>query len=163
MLITPFDVDIAHRWFGVEFNNEIFGLLANNNRTNDETDEMIALAYSSWLHWRKYSGYKPINGIRAENMIATVLCFAERKEGALFHAQRNYSMIHEYSEHTSDFDIAYALMIMARAHALNNLTDKAKEYYNESKEAIERISNLEDKAIVQQDFTAGEWYGINQD
>jgi hypothetical protein len=163
MATPPFDTDIAHRWFGVEFNNAIFPLLAKESRTDDETDEMIALAYSAWLHWRRYSGYQPINGVRAENMIATVLCFAERKEGALFHAIRNYSMISEFSEHVEDFDIAYALMILARSHALNNHSEQAKDYYNQCKEAIEHIGDVEDKKIVQKDFASGKWYGINQD
>lgn len=39
----PFDIDTAHRWFGIEFNNGIFPLLEKPDRTEEETEIMIAM------------------------------------------------------------------------------------------------------------------------
>ncbi len=33
-----FDIDKAHKWFGVEFNNGIFPLLEKADRTEEETE-----------------------------------------------------------------------------------------------------------------------------
>ncbi|MBL7998684.1 MAG: hypothetical protein JNL32_08620 [Candidatus Kapabacteria bacterium] len=155
-----FDTDAAHRWFGVECNNAIFPLLAKPDRTPAETDEMIACAYSALLHWSRYSGATIVNIIRAENMIATALCYAGRTQQALYHAQKNYDLLMANKAEAADFDFAYALMAMARTHALAGNTHHAKEFYNQCADAIERIADPDDKAIVAQDFAAGEWYGI---
>ncbi|MGB3016361.1 MAG: hypothetical protein WBC65_01040 [Ignavibacteria bacterium] len=35
-----FDIDAAHRWFGIEFNNSIFPLLEKADRTEEDTERM---------------------------------------------------------------------------------------------------------------------------
>ncbi len=155
-----FDIDTAHRWFGIEFNNGIFPLLEKADRTDDETEEMIALAYASTLHWRKHSKHSIANSARGENMIATTLTYAGRKEGALHHAHRNYDIVFNNVNDVADFDITYALMVMARALALNGDIDKAREYYDECEKSIEAIKDDEDKKICVTDFMTGPWYGL---
>jgi hypothetical protein len=155
-----FDVDKAHFWFGVQFNNGIFPLLKKSDRTEEETEKMIAMAYSSTLHWSTFSKHTIANKARGENMIATTLAFAGRKEGALHHAKRNYDIVFNNIESVEDFDITYALMVMARSLALNGEIDKAKAYYNECKKSIEEINDIEDKSICISDFNSGPWYGL---
>jgi len=46
----PFYKDTARRWFGNEFNNGIFPLLEKADRTDEETEKMISMAYDSTLH-----------------------------------------------------------------------------------------------------------------
>lgn len=155
-----FDIDKAHRWFGVEFNNGIFPLLEKTDRTDEETEEMIAKAYASTLHWSNYSKHTVANKARGENMIATALAFAGRKEGALHHAKRNHHIVTNNLNDVKDFDITYAHMAMARSLALNGDMAKAKEYYDECAKSIEAIENEEDKSICTSDFNTGPWYGL---
>lgn len=155
-----FDIDKAHRWFGVEFNNGIFPLLEKPGRTDEETEEMIAMAYASTLHWNKYSGHRMANTARGENMISTALTYAGRKESALHHAKRNYDIVFNNRSEMADFDISYALMVMARVHALIGETEKAKSYFDECVKSIEEIKDPEDKKWVVNDFNSGPWYGL---
>lgn len=161
MLQQPdFDLDKAHHWFGVKFNNGIFLLLQKNDRTDEETEEMIAMAYASTLHWSKHSKHKIANRARGENMIATTLVYAGRNEAAMHHAKRNYDIVFNNKKEMADFDISYALMVMARSLALNGEIGKAKEYYEDCIKSIEEIKDSEDKKIVLSDFNSGPWYGV---
>jgi len=155
-----FDIDKAHRWFGVEFNNAIFPLLEKSDRTDEETEEMIALAYASTLHWSKFSKHTIANRARGENMIATTLAYAGRKEAALHHAKRNYDIVFNNKSEMADFDISYALMVMSRSLALNGDIGKAKGYYEDCLRSIEVIKDPEDKKIVESDLNSGPWYGL---
>ncbi|MEO8514406.1 MAG: hypothetical protein ABI543_12670 [Ignavibacteria bacterium] len=134
-----FDLDKAHYWFGVEFNNSIFPILEKTGRTDEETEKMISMAYASTLHWCSYSNHNIMNNARGENMIATTLTYAGRKESAIHHAKRNYDIVFSNKDEVADFDISYALMVMARANALNKNMPEAKKYYDECRESIENI------------------------
>lgn len=155
-----FNIDLAHRWFGMEFNNGIFLLLEKSDRTDEETEEMIAMAYASTLHWGKFSKCTIANKARGENMIATALAYAGRKEAAKHHAERDYAIVMQNKTEVADFDISYALMAKARSLALNGELQKSKEFYDECVKSIEEIKDPEDKKIVKSDFNAGPWYGL---
>ncbi len=155
-----FDIDKAHYWFGVEFNNRIYPLLEKSGRTDEETEVMIAMAYASTLHWSKFSKHTLANKARGENMVATALTYAGRKESAIHHAKRNYDIVFNNKNEMADFDISYALMVMARALALNGDITKAKEYSEDCRKSIDAIKDPEDKKIVESDFNSGPWYGL---
>lgn len=155
-----FDLDKAHHWFGAEFNNGIFPLLEKENRTEEETEKMIQMAYASTLHWSSYSKGTIANRARGENMIATALAFAGRKEAAIFYAKRNHDIVFANLDSVEDFDISYALMVMARAYALNGMFAEAEQYYQQCLDSIDQIRDEEDKGIVISDLKKGPWYGI---
>ena len=152
-----FDLDKAHRWFGIQFNNGIFPLLEKADRTEEETEKMIAMAYASTLHWSSYSGHTIANRARGEYMISTALAYAGRREQALHHAKRNYEIVFKNKNDVADFDISYALMALARAHAISGYKEKADEYLSECKKSIDDIKDEEDKKIVVADLSSGPW------
>jgi hypothetical protein len=156
----PFDLDKAHHWFGIEYNNGIFPLLEKADRTDEETEKMIAMAYASTLHWSSYSKHTIANRARGENMIATALAYAGRKEAAMHHAERNYKMVSDNRSEVADFDISYALMVMARACALNGDMDSARKYHADCEKSISLTKDPDDKKILEMDFIAGPWYGL---
>ncbi len=157
---TDFDLDRAHHWFGVEFNNGIFPLLEKNDRTDDETEKMIQMAFASTLHWNSYSGGKIANNARGVNMIATTFTYAGMKEAALYYANRNHDIVFSNLNSVAVFDVSYSLMVMARANALNGNFREAKKYYDECIRSIEEIKDKEDKDIVVSDLYSGPWYGL---
>jgi hypothetical protein len=158
--LPPFDIDKAHHWFGIEFNNAIFPLLEKADRTDEETEKMIAMAYASTLHWISYSGHKIVNRARGEYMIATVLTYAGRIESALYHAKRNYDIVMDNKNEMADFDICYAYMAMARALALNDDLENARKYYDECLRSVNQVNDPEDKKILEMDLDSGPWYGL---
>ena len=155
-----FDLDKAHHWFGVEYNNSIFPLLEKENRSAEETEKMIAMAFASTLHWKSYSKHTPANSARGEYMISTVSAYAGRKEDALHYALRSYDTVWRNKIVTADFDLSYALMALARAYALNGDMDNAQRYYGECESSIKLIKREEDKKIVLMDINSGPWYGL---
>lgn len=155
-----FDIDKAHHWFGIEYNNEIFPILEKKDRTEEETEKMIQLAFASTLHWSSYSGGTIANRARGENMIATALVYAGRKESAIHYAKRNHDIVFANLDSVADFDISYALMVMARAYALNDKFSEAEQYYQQCLDSIDEINDAEVKKIVIQDLEKGPWYGI---
>lgn len=155
-----FDIDSAHHFFGVEFNNRIFPLLEKADRTEEETERMIALAYASTLHWSSYSKHSIANRSRGEYMISTALAYAGRKEQALHHAKRTYDIVFGNKSEMADFDISYALMALARAYAICGDGQKAEQYLIECRKSIEEIKDAEDKNIVVADLNSGPWSEI---
>ncbi|NOS84875.1 MAG: hypothetical protein HOP31_07025 [Ignavibacteria bacterium] len=155
-----FDVDKAHHWFGTEFNNGIFPLLDKADRTEEETETMIQMAFASTLHWSSFSGGAIANRARGENMIATALVFAGRKESAIHYAIRNHDIVFGNLDSVADFDISYALMVMARAYALNERLAEAEQYYQQCLDSIDEIKDSEDRKIVVNDLNSGPWYGM---
>ncbi|MBE2218346.1 MAG: hypothetical protein IAE90_09095 [Ignavibacteria bacterium] len=157
-----FDLDLANKWFGVNYNNGIFPLLEKTDRTDEETEKMIQMAFASTIHWSEFSGCKYANKVRGINMIATALAYAGRKEGSLYYARKNFEMVTEKQGEVEDFDVSFMLMQYARALALNERLSEARERYIECLQSIEKIADAEDKKIVMGDLNSGPWYGLNQ-
>lgn len=155
-----FDADSAHRRFGIEFNNGVFSFLDKADRTEEETEKMIAMAFASYLHWISYSGHDSANIARGLYMISTALAYAGRREGALHYAMLTHNATHKHPEAMADFDFCYAAMALARAHALCGHPDKAKTFLDECKSLAEKVADPEDKKIVMADLEAGPWYGL---
>ncbi len=58
----PFDKAVAHRWFGIEFNNRAWDLVESKSQAPDDLAEMLATAHASLLHWKAVG--TPLNEIR---------------------------------------------------------------------------------------------------
>lgn len=53
---APFDEAQAHKWLGIEFNNQAWGLWEKPSRTGDENERMVQMAYAACLHWSYVGG-----------------------------------------------------------------------------------------------------------
>ena len=158
----PFDTDTAHRWFGVEFNNAIFPLLAKEDRSEEETERMIGYAHAALLHWEMFSGHTPANRVRGINMIATAYAFAARSEEALHYAALNAEVLEKHQDVVADFDRCYAAMAMARALACDGRIEDARSWRGRCEAELEAIADPEDKKICQADYLGGPWFGLDQ-
>jgi len=116
MAEPPFDLARAHRWFGVEFNNRAWELVEKEGRSAVEVEEMLHAAHAAAIHWQQVGA--PINGQRAEVLLATAYAAVGRWDTALRHAQKalvlSETTAADGSEHA--FDRASTLAIAARAH-----------------------------------------------
>ena len=118
MSAPPFDLEKAHRWFAVEFNNRAWDLIEKDGRTAEETQEMLHAAHAAAIHWKTIG--TSANEQRAENLLATAYLKASRAEPALRHAQRCLALSeqHAASATQTPFDRATALGCAGRAHEL---------------------------------------------
>ena len=137
-----------HRKMAAQLFNHTWELIdKGDNRTPNESDEMIHSAHASRYHWGivvisgKYTKTGPMNLERGDWQISRVYAILNRPEPALYHAERCLSICEKHK--IGDFDIAFALEAMARAYSLSE-DSKAKEYLERAKNAGEAISKEED-------------------
>jgi len=138
-----------HRKMAAQLFNNTWGLIdKGDSRTPDESDGMIHSAHASRYHWGvvvssgKYPKTGPMNLERGDWQISRVYAVLKRPEPALYHAQKCLSICEE--QKIGDFDIAFALEVMARAYALDD-NPKSNEYFEKAKKAGESISKEDDK------------------
>ena len=138
-MTPPFDLDKAHRWFAVEFNNRAWDLVEKDGRTADETQDMLHAAHAAAVHWKAVG--TPLNQQRAENLLATVYLKAGRAEPALRHAQRCLALSEQNAAAGSEspFDRATALGCAARAHQLAGDANEAERLMALATAAAEKL------------------------
>ncbi len=149
----------AHRKFAVSFFNAIWPLLEKEgDRTAAEDEEMLRLAYASHHHWLQIG--QPVNDQRGEWMLARVHTVLGNKIAALKHATSCFALTNSLG--LKDFDKAYSLEAMARAHAVNEMEADARKYYKQALLAADEIAGEKDKEQFISDLSAGPWFGIKQ-
>jgi hypothetical protein len=146
----------CHKKFAVECNNEVWGLLSKESRTDREDERMITAAHASHYHWGRIG--EPINMQRGHWLISHVYAVLDKPEEALRHARLCLSLTEEHD--FVDFDLAYAYEAMARANASARNRQEAAKYLNMAREAGKRIKAEKDRKLFGGDLQAGPWYGV---
>ena len=144
----------AIKAFAIEFNNEVWGLLEKEERTKDETENMIHAVHASFHLWSKVGN--EVNAQRGYWLMARV--YAEAGDGiqSRFFAKRCLQLTETHETMMADFDRAYALEAMARSGAVGGDRDAA-DWYKKAKAAGEAIKDDEDKKYFLGDLTGGNW------
>ena len=155
-----YSIDEAHRFFGVEFNNKIFQFAEKGCLSENEKEEIVALAHASFLHWLNFSGHQKVNTQRALYMLAKAYIVVEHKLKAKEYALKCYEFTQSFSTEMKDFDCAYADEIMARSAALNNDKINFEIHYKKVKESFVNIQNEGDLKWLKKDFESGNWFGM---
>jgi hypothetical protein len=148
----------AHKYFAVACNHRVWALLAEAERTADEDAEMVDAAHASLFHWR-YAG-TGIHQQRGEWLISHVYAALAQGAEALHHAERCLALTATYQAEMEDFDVAYAYLGMARAHAILEHQADAQKYLALAQSAGAAIADEEDRSIFIKDLNGGNWYGL---
>lgn len=148
----------AHRYFAQACNQQVWALAAKSERTPDEDAEMLDAAHASLYHWR-YAG-TGVHLQRGEWLISHVYGLLGIGDSALRHAERCLSLTTSHKGEMEDFDVAYAYLGMARAHAILGQSVDAQKYLALAEEAGRAISDEEDRVIFTNDLNSGNWYGL---
>jgi hypothetical protein len=148
----------AHRFFGIEFNREVWGLLGKEDRTRDDEERMVYSAFASARHWLEAG--TAVNQQRAEWMISHVYAELGLGESALRHAQRCQELTTEHGGEMEDFDRAYALEALARAHAVSGNRQEAEKHLKMANRAGQAIGDPESKEYFEGDLAGGNWAGF---
>jgi hypothetical protein len=146
MTTPPFDLEKAHRWFAVEFNNCAWVLVEKDGRSADETQEMLHAAHAAAIHWQAVG--TPLNEQRAENLLATAYLKAGRAAPALRHAQRCLVLSEQNAGSESPFDRATALGCGACAHELAGDADEAERLMALALAEAERLET-DDRVVLE--------------
>ncbi|MFQ6608477.1 MAG: hypothetical protein ACE5EE_08060 [Fidelibacterota bacterium] len=146
----PFDEKTAHRWFAVKLNNLTWDLLETEDRTDEQTEEMVSAAHAALYHW--YQIGTAANHARGECLLTYV--HAEIGEGtaALQHAQKCLKLTESNPDLMSDWDFAFANDCLSVANALEGNKEEASRLKMKAEELGNKITDPEDKKIFKQWF-----------
>jgi hypothetical protein len=148
----------AHRHFAYECNQHVWKLVAKADRTHDEDAEMVDAAHASLFHWR-YAG-TGVHQQRGEWLISHVYALLGMGDNALHHAGRCLALTAAHQAEMEDFDVAYAYLGMARAHAILSHREDAQKYLALAEAAGKSIADDEDREIFTNDLVGGNWHGL---
>ena len=110
---APNLIEIKHwtRWFAIEHNNRAWQLAELPERTEDQTREMIDAAHAAALHWSRVG--QPVNGCRADQLLAWVYALTGDAARASNYAQRCRAAIDANIQGLSNWDHAFQTLVDA--------------------------------------------------
>ena len=100
MAEPPFDLDSAHRLFGIELNNQIMDALEAGRVTPETSEPFIHAAHASCHHWMEVGTVA--NHGRGEFAVASVYAAAGLGEAALRHARRCLELVEAHPGEMAD-------------------------------------------------------------
>lgn len=144
MAEAPFDIQKAHRWFAVEFNNMAWDLLEAENRSEDETEQII---HAVCLHWMQVG--TPLNHQRAQCLLTTVYARLGYADAAVRHSTKCLALSQQTGEEQSSFDRATTYGCAALAYQCAGQLDKAEELRQQALQAASTFDDLDDREVFE--------------
>lgn len=142
---VPFNADTAHLHFAKTLNGEVWELLEKEARTPAEDERMVLAAHASLYHWL-HAG-TAVHHQRGEWLIARVYATLGQAENALRHAEHCQTLTETHRAEMEDFDIAFALEGLARAHRIAGNAAEAERYRKKAEAVGHAIADAEDREI----------------
>ena len=149
-----------HQSLAINLNQETWGLLEREDRTDNDDQRMITFAKGSLYHWQRSPNCRPVNHQRGEWLISHVYAVLNRGKEALFHAE--ICMDITMNESLIDFDLAYAYECKARAYAALDSPQKMNKCYSNAKASGGKIKKNKDKKLFFSDLYSEPWYDIKK-
>ena len=131
----------THKSFAKKCFNQTWDLIEKEDRSQEETDQMIHTAHASRYHW-EFVG-EAVNLARGEWLISRVYAVLKRVEPCLYHADRCLQIT--LSNDVRDFDLAFAYEAMARACNLAGDEVETAKYITLAKDAGADIVDEDDR------------------
>jgi tetratricopeptide (TPR) repeat protein len=133
-----------HSKYAVSLSNATWNLIKKENRTVEETEDMIQMAHTSRYHWGIVG--EPANLSKGEWQISRVYCEAEQFDLALHHANLNLSICEK--NNNGALDLAYAYEALARSQqGLENI-EETRKYKQLALKFSNKIENDEDRNLL---------------
>ncbi|MFN8076658.1 MAG: hypothetical protein U0Q15_14730 [Kineosporiaceae bacterium] len=151
-----------HRWFGVEFNNEVWDLLdAGVDETSPRADRDLVLygAYAAARHWSECGG--PAQAARAEHLIARAALAVGESGTGLAHARRCLELVRAHQQAMADWDEPFAQEALARALAATGDRSAALEHLAAARALTASVADPQDREVLEGQLARGPWFGLD--
>ena len=135
-----------HREIAVATFNRTWDLLDAPTRTPDQDAELLTAAFTSRYHWERIGTAE--NLAIADNQIARVA--SALGNGPLAVEYATAALTRTEAEGWTDWRLASALEVCARAHAADRNAPLRDEFYRRAENAIATIDDPEDRAVVEE-------------
>jgi hypothetical protein len=146
MSAPSFDLQNAHRWFAVEFNNRAWDLVESPSRSPEETSQMISAAHAACLHWRAVGG--PINELRGQYLLATAYAAAGLELPAVRHAERCLAMSEQLEDEQTPFDRAAVYGSAANSYAAAGDHARAHQHFQKLSELTAKLADADEQTLL---------------
>ena len=148
--MTEFDVQGAHHRFGVECFNGAWDLLEKEDRSEDETAEMIHMAHASLWHWRRSEHGDPQHFAVGTWQLSRVYAVAGMPEQARRYGQESLLLCRHHD--LPAFYLAYAYEALARAAAEAGDTTERERQLGAAEAVAQRIEDVANRKALLDDL-----------
>ena len=148
----------THHYLGIEMNQQVWKLLGQDERDDQENRCLEHFALASMFHWHHSPEFQPLNAQRGHWLLARVYCVLDRGKEALSHATQRFHLTTELG--LQDFDLAYAHEAMARGHAAVGDANAAAEHYRHALRSGDTINDDGDRKLFRDDLSSPPWFGL---
>lgn len=131
----------SYHKLAVDCFNETWDLLDKADRTPEEDLLMIHTSHASRYFWGEIG--TPLEFQRGEWQVSRVYSVLGMGESALYHAESALNTCR--TQGIKDFDLAFALEAVARAHSCLGNADQCGRFSKLAEEAAEEIEKKDDK------------------
>lgn len=150
-----------HRFFGVEFNNEVWALIDDGlSPQSPEADRELALygAYASLRHWLDAGNVA--NHARGEHLVARAAIAVGRPDVSLVHARRCLELVEGNPDEMEDWDAPFAHEALARALAATGDREGGAIHRLLCLELTAALDDPEDRGILEGELAREPWFGL---
>ena len=151
-----------HRWFAVEFNNEVWDLLDGGvgpDSPDADRDLVLYGAYASARHWAECGS--AANIARGEHLIARAALAVGEPGPALRHARRCLSLVQEHPDEMADWDAPFAHEALARALAATGDPSGGAAHRAEAVRLAAEVAEPLDREVLEVQLASGPWFGLD--
>jgi hypothetical protein len=150
-----------HRFFGVEFNNEVWALIDDGlSPESPEADRDLALygAYASLRHWLEAGTVA--NQARGEHLVARAALAVGQPEVSLTHARRCLALVEAHEQDMADWDAPFGHEALARALAATGDREGGAAHRLRAVDLTAALVDPEDRAILEGELAREPWFGL---
>ena len=147
----------THHYLGIEMNQQVWRLLAQPARDEQEQRRLEQFALASMYHWQHSPDFQPVNAQRGHWLLSRVYAVLESGEQSVVHVMHCYELTQQLR--LRGFDLAYAHEALARAQAAVGDLVASARHYGDALQAADEISSAQDRQLFLDDLKSPPWFG----
>lgn len=146
----PFDPAQGHRVFSVEAFNSAWDLIEKDDRSDEDVEEMIALAHASAWHWARRADVRPKNRTISAWQLSRVYAEAGRYDESERYARRSLEIAE--ADDVGPVFTGYAYEALARIAAERNDDGQRDEWVAKARAEADKIDDEQDRERLLKDL-----------
>ncbi|HPJ13244.1 MAG TPA: hypothetical protein PLV00_07655 [Caldisericia bacterium] len=140
----------AHRFFSARCFNDIWGIMDQPDKNQEDLETIIHLAHTSFWHWTQNPDKTASNVSVGYWILSRVYTVAQEAENAVKYGTKCLNISIKNS--LSPFYIAYGYEALARAHLIDNNSNTAKDFLHKAQIEAEKVEDKESKELIEADL-----------
>lgn len=145
-----FDLSAAHKHFSAHCFNAAWDLLDKTERSADEDEQMLSLAFASYYHWTQRADFTATSQSIALWQISRIYAVLSQPQNALCFGERCLDVSSQ--EGVGPFFRAYAHEALARAYKLLNDAVQSRAHLMAAQELAEQVPDPGNRSALLEDL-----------